>query len=80
MDRCQKQLTSYNSSKKSFASKKKLKGTGVSITEIFAAKRMEQLRVEMRKEHGLTYVWITDGRILFNVQMKTKAIYFMIRN
>ena len=36
-------LTRYNTRKKVFASKRKLKGTGVSITESLTAKRREQL-------------------------------------
>ena len=40
---------------------------------------MEQLN-EAREEHGFTDVLTTDGRILFKHPMKTKVIYFMIRN
>ena len=72
-------LTRYNTREKVFASKRKLKGTGVSITESLTAKKMEQLN-KAREEHGFTNVWTTDGKIFLNVQMKTKVIYFMIRN
>ena len=57
-------LTRYNTRKKVFESKRKLKGTSVSITQSLTAKRMEQLN-KAREEHGFTNVWTTDGRILF---------------
>ena len=48
-------LKRYNTRKKTFASKRKLKGTGVSITESLTAKKMEQLN-KVREEHGFTNV------------------------
>ena len=57
-------LTRYNTRKKVFASKRKLKETGVSITESLTAKRTEQLN-KAREEHGFTNVWTTDGKIIF---------------
>ena len=56
--------TRYNTRKKVFTSKRKLKGKGVSITESLASKRMEHLN-KAREEQGFTNVWTTDGRILF---------------
>ena len=72
-------LTRYNTRKKVFASKRRLKGTGVSITESVTAKRMEQLN-KAREERGFTNVWTNDGKILFKRSNKIKIIYFMIRN
>ena len=57
-------LTKYNSRKKVFATKKKLKGTGVNIAESLMARRMEQLN-RAREEHSFTNVWTTDSRIFF---------------
>ena len=68
-------LTRYNTRKKDFASKRKLKWTGVSITESLTAKRMEQLNKE-REEHGFTNVWTTDGRILFKRPNENKSNLF----
>ena len=72
-------LTRYNTRKKVFASKRTLKGAGVSITESLTATRMEQLN-KAREERGFTNVWTTDGKILFKRANKTKVMYFMIRN
>ena len=65
--------------KKIIASKRKLKGMGVSITESFTVKRMELLK-KAREEHGFTNMWITDGRILFKCSNEKKSNLFMIRN
>ena len=65
--------TRYNTRKTFFASKRKLKGTGVSITENLTAKRMEQLN-KAREEHGFTNMWTTDGRILFKCPNENKSI------
>ena len=68
-------LTRYNTRKKVFASKRKLKGTGVSITESLTAKRMEQLN-KAKEGHGFTNVWTTDGRILFKRPNENKSNLF----
>ena len=57
-------LMRYNTRKKVLASKRKLKGMGVSIRETLTAKIIEQLN-RAREEHSFTNVWTTDGRILF---------------
>ena len=57
-------LMRYNTRKKVLASKRKLKGMGVSIRETLTAKIIEQLN-KVREEHSFTNVWTTDGRILF---------------
>ena len=48
-------LTRHNTRKKVFASKRKLKGTGISITESLTTKRKEQLK-KASEEHGFTNV------------------------
>ena len=68
-------LLRYNTRKKVFASKRKLKGTGDSITESLTAKRMEHLN-KAREEHGFTNVWTTDGRILFKRPNENKSNLF----
>ena len=52
-----------------------LKRTGVSITENFMTKRMEQLN-KAREEHGFTNVWTTDDRILFKHPNENKNNLF----
>ena len=68
-------LTRYNTRKKVFASKRKLKGTGVNTTESLTAKRMEQLN-KAKEGHGFTNVWTTDGRILFKRPNENKSNIF----
>ena len=64
---------------KKIASKRKLKGMGVTITESFTVKRMEHLK-KAREEHGFTNMWTTDGRILFKCPNEKKSNLFMIKN
>ena len=68
-------LKRYNIRKKVSASKKKLKGTGVSITESLTAKTMEQLN-KAREEHSYTNVWTTDVKILFKHPNVNKSNIF----
>ena len=68
-------LTRYNTRKKVFASKRKLKGTGVTITESLSAKSMKQLN-KTREEHGFTNVWNTNGKILFKRPNENKSNLF----
>ena len=68
-------LTRYNTRKKVFASKRELKGTGVSITESLTAKRREQLN-KTREEHGFNNMWTTDGRIHFKRPNENKSNLF----
>ena len=67
--------TRYKTRKKVFASKRKLKGTCVSITESLTAKRIEQLN-RAREEQGFTNMWTTDSRILFNRPNENKSNLF----
>ena len=68
-------LTRYNTSKKVFGGKRKLKGTGASTTESLMAKRMEQLN-KAKEEHCFSNMWTTDGRILFKHPIKNKSNLF----
>ena len=68
-------LTRYNTRKQVFASKRKLKETGVSITENLAARKVEQLN-KAREEPDFTNVWSTDGKILFKRPNKNKSNLF----
>ena len=70
-------LTRYNTRKKVFASKTKLKRTSVSVTESRRSKKMKQLN-KAREEYGFTNVWTTDGRILFKRSNENKSNLFYI--
>ena len=72
-------LTRYNTREKVFASKRKLKGTSISIMDSLTAKIMEQLN-KAREECGFANVWTTDGRIPLRRPNETKVIHYMIRN
>ena len=68
-------LTRYNTWKKVFANKRKLKRAGISITESLTSKRIEQL-IKAREEHGFTNAWTIDGRILFKRPNENKSNLF----
>ena len=68
-------LTRYNTRIKVFVSKRKLKGTGVSITESLTTKRIDQLN-KAREEHGFTNEWTTDGRIHLKPPNENKSNLF----
>ena len=67
--------TRYNTRKRVFASKRKLKRTSVSITESLTVKRMKQLN-KAREEHGFTNIWTTDDRMLFKRPNENKSNLF----
>ena len=66
----------YNIQKSAYSHKKRLKNTGISITESLTAFRMEQLK-KAREEHSFQNVWTHDGKILFkeNGSNSTKIFY-----
>ena len=69
-------LVRHNTRKKIFDNKKRLKGTGVSLTESLTARRMKELK-KARDEHGFTNVWTTDGKILVKLPNKNKgSLYY----
>ena len=55
----------YNNRKKVFSSKKLLKDSGVSITEILTAFRLKKLTIA-RETFGFRNVWTVDGRIFYS--------------
>ena len=66
----------YNSRKKLFSNKKKLKGTNYSITESLTKFRMTKLQ-EARELHGFKNVWTFDGRILYkDTDSDTVKVYY----
>ena len=53
-----------------FLIKKKLKGTGVSVTESLTAERMQQLKTA-RDQFDFKGVWSIDGRIMYKDSTST---------
>ena len=66
----------YNKRKQVFVNRKKLKGSGHSVTESLTSLRMKKLN-EAREIYGFTNVWSVDGRISYkeNAQAKPKVYY-----
>ena len=66
----------YNDRHKAYLDKKRLKDSGISITESLTAYRMGQLS-KAQDEHGFLNVWTLHGKILFkeNGNNSTKLIY-----
>ena len=54
----------YNTRNRIYRNKKKLKGTGISVTESLTAKRINMLG-KAKEEHTLNNVWSQDGKIMF---------------
>ena len=54
----------YNDRKKIFSKKKRLKNSGISITESLTKLRMSKL-AKAREEFGFSNVWTVDGRISY---------------
>ena len=66
---------SYNDRRAIFNNKKRLKGTGISITESLTAERMRQLK-SARDQFGFNIVWSIDGRIMYKDSTTTKPKLF----
>ena len=64
----------YNVRSQVFGNKKKLKGSGKSVTESLTKKRVGQLE-EARNKYGFQNVWSYDGKILFKVNNDIKTYY-----
>ena len=60
---------------KIFNNKKRLKGTGVFITESLTAERMRQLEIAS-DQFGFKDVWSVDGRIMYKDSTSTKPKLF----
>ena len=54
----------HNDKSKIYSNKRKLKGTGISITESLTKIRLEKLKIA-REKHGFRNVWTMDGKIYF---------------
>ena len=52
--------------------RKKLKDSGISITESLTARRMEELS-KAGNEDGFKNMWTIDGKILFNEKWKKES-------
>ena len=65
----------YNDRRKVLSNKKKLKDSGVSITESLTARLMEELSKACNK-HGFKNVWTINGKILFKENGSNKAKLF----
>ena len=66
---------SYNDRREIFNNKKRLKGTGISITENLTARRMLQLK-NARDQFSFNNVWSIDGRIMYKDRTSTKPKLF----
>ena len=54
--------------------KRKLKGTGKTITKSFTRKRIGQLN-DAREKYGFNNVWSYDGKILYKINNEVKVYY-----
>ena len=54
----------YNTCNRIYRNKKKLKGTGISVTESLTARRMNMLE-KAREEYTFNNVWLQDHKIMF---------------
>ena len=65
----------YNIRNRVFKNKKKLKDTGISITESLTQKRMQML-TKARNEFLFKNVWTQDGKILVKSDDNTIKVYY----
>ena len=66
----------YSIRGKIFVNKKRLKNTGVSITESLTKRRMEFLK-RAKNKFGFNNVWTVDGRICYYDEVAKKVkVYF----
>ena len=64
----------YNVRGRVFREKRKLKGTGKSITESLTTKRIGQLN-DAREKYGFNNVWSYDGKSLYKLSNEVKVYY-----
>ena len=64
----------YNVRGRVFREKRKLKGTGKTITESLTTKRIGQLN-DAREKYGFNNVWSYDGKILYKINNEVKVYY-----
>ena len=67
-------LARYNVRGRVFCEKRKLRGTGKSITESLTTKRIGLLN-NAREKYGFNIVWSYDGKILYKVNNDLKVYY-----
>ena len=59
----------YNVRGKVFQEKRKLKGTGKTISESLTTKKLDQIN-DARKKYGFNIVWSYEGKILYKIKRK----------
>ena len=64
----------YNVRGRMFREKRKLKGTGKTVTESLTTKRIGQLN-DTREKYGFNNVWSYDGKILCKINNEVKVYY-----
>ena len=64
----------YNVTGRVFHEKRKLKGTGKSITESLTTKRIGQLN-DAREKYVFNNVWSYDGKISYKINNEVKVYY-----
>ena len=71
-----KKFARYNTRNRIYRNKKKLKGTGISVTESLTTKRINVVE-KAREEHSFSNVWSQDGKIMFFDKSTNKVkIYY----
>ena len=71
-------FTTYNTRNRIYRNKKKLKGTGISVTKSLTAMRINMLE-KAREERTFNNVWSQDGKIMFfnkNTKLKFVIVNF----
>ena len=69
------QFAQYNDRIKVFWNNKKLKDSGISITESLTLRQMEELS-KAHNDHGSKNMWTINGKILSKENGNAKAILF----
>ena len=64
----------YNVRGRVFREKRKLKGTGKTITESLTTKRIGQLN-DAREKFGFHNLWSYDAKILYKINNEVKVYY-----
>ena len=67
----------YNTCNRIYRNKKKLKGTGISVTESLTANRINMLE-KAREEHTFNNGWSQDGKIMFSIKIQTKLKFIIV--
>ena len=70
----QVKFATYNVRGRVFREKRKLKGTGISITKSLTTKRIGQLN-DAREKYVFNNVWSYDNKILYKINNEVKVFY-----